>query len=237
MRRIFNKLLLLGIGICFATVVATSVAAEPSAAELLRGARTHRAVWEHFPGFTADATVRIDGQSEQGTVTVDEHGAVSVKVSNPKLREWAGEQVGSAVDHRMPSEPVEEKPAFADEEIDHPLGRLIRLGDAKLESAYRIRDGVITEVNRREGPERFTISVTDIERNKEDKYLPRSFDVTVWDTGSGQIKSSSSYLNTWKRVGNFDLPQRILEIESSSGGERHVEEILLDHYSLSEKSK
>jgi hypothetical protein len=221
----------------FGSSSSSSVAAEPDAAELLRHARSARAVWQHFPGFTADATVRVDSQTEHGTIAVDQHGYVTAKFNNATLRNWAEEQVGSVADHRLPSTPEDEKPAFADDQTDHPLGRLIRLGDKEMESAYRIRDDVITEVNRRDGPERFTISVTDIERNKEGKYLPRSFSVTVWDADNGQIKSSSIYLNLWKRVGTFDLPQRVVEVESTPGGQRHAQEITLDNFRLTEKAK
>lgn len=236
MRRFLDTLASLTIATCVAAV-ATAGGAEPDAAQLLSQARAARAVWQHFPGFTAEATVLIDGRSERASIAVDKHGTVTSKLGDDKLRDWAEEQLGSVVDHRLPSQPDDEKPTFADSQTDHPLGRLIRLGDADSGSAYRIRGDVITEVNRRDGPERFTISVLQTVRNQEGKYLPQSFCVTVWDAENGQIKSSSSYLNEWKRVGNFDLPQRILEVETTPGGQRQAREITLDNYSLDETSK
>ena len=198
--------------------------------------RANRSVWEHFPGFTAKVTVRIDDNVERGTVAVDEHGTVTSQLKDDKLRQWADEQLGSLVDHRLPSVPDDESPILADNDVDHPLGRLIRLGDAKYDSSYRIRDDVVTEVNRRAGPEKFTISVFETDRNKEGKYLPRTFSATFWDAKTGEIKTSSSYLNTWKRVGTFDLPDRFLEVETTPG-ERHVKEMTFTDYSLHEKSK
>ncbi len=215
---------------------ANKTAGDAAAVELLRRACANRAVWEHFPGFTADVTVQIDDKEEKGKVTVDEHGTVTSSLKNEKLREWVDEQLGSLVDHRMPSVPEDEQPTLADDDVDHPLGRLIRLGDAKYESSYRIRDDMVTEVNRRAGSEKFTISVFETDRNNEGKYLPRTFSATFWDAKTGQIKSSSTYLNTWTRVGNFDLPDRLLEVETTPG-ERHVKEMTFHDYALLDKSK
>ncbi len=179
--------------------------------------------------------MRIDDKVEKGTVGVDEHGTVTSQLKDEKLRDWVDEQLGSLVDHRMPSVPEDEQPTLADDDVNHPLGRLIRLGDAKYDSSYRIRDDMVTEVNRRVGPDKFSISVFETERNKEGKYLPRTFSATFWDAKTGEIKSSSTYLNTWERVGKFDLPDRFLEVETLPG-ERHVKEITFHDYSLHEKS-
>lgn len=219
-----------------AAAAGSAKSADAEAAELLRRARANRAVWEHFPGFTANVTVRIDDKVERGTVSVDEHGSVTSQLKDDKLREWVDEQLGSLVDHRLPSVSEDEKPTLADDDVDHPLGRMIRLGDAKYDSSYRIRDDMVTEVNRRAGPDKFSISVFETERNKEGKYLPRNFSATFWDAKSGEIKTSSSYLNTWKRVNGFDLPERFLEVESLPG-ERHVKQITFSDYSLRDKSK
>jgi Protein of unknown function (DUF3386) len=208
----------------------------PDAARLLASARAHRAVWKAFGGFTAKITVRIDCESEDGVVAVDRHGKIETKLTNKKLAEWVEEALGTVVDHRLPSEPEKENPVFADSNTSHPLGRLIELGDGAMGSSYRIRDDVITEVNRQEGSERFTISVLDADRNAEGNYLPRSFVVTVWDNASGAIKSTTAHLNLWKRVGEFDLPSRIMEVEGLSG-KQEVREMELDAFKLSERSK
>ena len=53
------------------------------------------------------------------------------------------------VQHRMPDgEVTQGDVTFADEADTHPLGRKIDLGDPSLQSAYRIKDDVIMEVNR-----------------------------------------------------------------------------------------
>jgi hypothetical protein len=211
-------------------------AADPAAAEMLRKARETRAVWENFPGFTADVTVDIDGKQEHGKLSVDDASVASVELSDKTLQAWTEEQAGSLVQHRLPSGFADEKPTFADEEKDHPLGRLIRLGDSDYGSVYRIRDNQVMEVNRHAGPVRFTISVLESEKNKDGKYLPRVFNMTTWDEKTNEVKSTSSYLNTWTRVGNFDFPQHILEIESEPNN-RHVRELTFTNYRLTEPAK
>lgn len=214
-----------------ATATADSSPGDPAAIELLRKVRDGRAVWEHFPGFAADISVSIDGKTETGSLSVDDSSSATVKLNDEKLREWAEEQASTLVQHRLPAEFSDEKPTFADHEESHPLGRLIQLGDSDYSSVYRIRDNMVMEVNRHAGPVRFTISVLETQLNSEGKYLPRVFGMTTWDEKTGEVKSSSTYLNTWKRVSNFDLPERILEVQTGPG-DRHVREIKFTNYQL-----
>ena len=214
----------------------TAANSNPDAARLLRRARENRTLWEHFPGFTADITVKVDDKQETGAITVKKDGSISTDLKDEKLRDWVDEQVGSVVDHRLPSEPESETPRFADENTTHPLGRLVQIGDPKFESSYRIRDDVITEVNRRDGDQKFTITVLEIDRNPEGKYLPRTFNATFWDAKSGAVTGNSTFLNTWQRMGAFDLPKRVVEIECDPG-EHHAKEITLSNLKLNNQSR
>ncbi len=75
------------------------------------------------------------------------------------------------------------------------------------------------EVNRSAGPTmRFTISVLEIERNPEGKYLPRSFTMNFFDSKTGELQTSLGYLNAWQRVDGFDLPRTIVEVDAHRGG-------------------
>jgi hypothetical protein len=218
-----------------ATTSATDVV-NAEAAELLRKAREARAVWENFPGFKADVMARIDGKVEEGTIAVDNEGTTAVNFKDEKIRNWAEQQAGSLVQHRLPTGFGEEKPTFADDDTNHPLGRLVKIGDSGFGSVYRIRDNQVTEVNRLAGPMRFTISVLESEKNSDGKYLPRVFSITTWDGKTGDIKSNSSVINTWTQIGKFDLPNRILEV-STTPGDRHVRELTFSNYKLRESKK
>jgi hypothetical protein len=151
---------------------------------------------------------------------IDADGVVTVELPAGKLTDWVEEQLNSMVQHRMPDGEVSQGDVtFAEEAGAHPLGRKIDLGDPSLQSAYRIKDDAIMEVNRSAGPTmRFTISVLEIERNKEGKYLPRSFTMNFFDAKSGDLRTSLAYFNSWQRVGAFDLPEQIIEIDAHKGG-------------------
>lgn len=186
-----------------------------SAAELLQRARGARAVWQDFHGFEADVMVRIDGKSERGHVAIDGDGEVDLKLSDPSLREWAEEELSSLVQHRMPAPFDDEDVAYADDVADHPLGRKINLGDKKLESVYRIKDDVVTEVSRKMGSARFTISVMEVFRNPDGKHLPSVFTMTVWNRAR-EISSTRTATNTWQRIGHIDVPAKIVEIYAAN---------------------
>jgi uncharacterized GH25 family protein len=192
---------------------------EPSAAKALERARAGRAVWQKFPGFTADLTVYGESGDVSGKMAIDGEGNVSLDMPKSPLADWVQQQLDTLVQHRMPDGEVSEGDVkYADGDRSHPLGRKLDLGDGDTQSVYRIKDDVITEVNRSAGPMRFTISVLETIRNAENKYLPRSFTMSFFDAQSGQLKSSLGYWNEWQRIGAFDLPQTILENNAKNGG-------------------
>jgi hypothetical protein len=55
----------------------------------------------------------------------------------------------------------------------------------------------------------------DVQRNAEKKYLPRFYTVTFWDQKSGDVASSRTYYQSWKRYKMWDLPVELTEVESS----------------------
>ncbi len=192
--------------------------AELSAPEALARARAGRALWKDFPGFAADVTITGAGEEFSAKVTIDADGGVTLDAPKSSLADWAEEQLASLVQHRMPDGEVSDRRVvYADSDLTHPLGRKIDLGDPERHSAYRLKDDVIWEVNRSLGKRRFTISVLEIERNAEHKYLPRSFTMNFFDSASGQLQTSLGYWNEWQRIGNFDLPKTIVEVTAGDG--------------------
>ncbi len=193
--------------------------ADPEAVAALVRARAGRAIWKEFPGYAADVTVTAGDQRIVGRVTIDASGVATLEAPASALTAWTEEQLASLVQHRMPDGEISEGAIrWAEADMSHPLGRLIDLGDPHLKSAYRLKDDVIMEVNRQMGPDlKFTISVLEIVRNTENKYLPRSFVMNFFDTKTGEIKTSLAFLNEWQRVGQFDLPSKIVEVNSAGG--------------------
>jgi uncharacterized GH25 family protein len=198
---------------------AAAPAGEPTAAEALRRARQGRAVWDDFPGFTAVLHVTSGQERLTGKATIDASGTVELDMPPSPLADWVEEQLNSLVQHRMPTGEISEgKVEYADDDRAHPLGRLVNLGDASFRSAYRLKDDVIMEVNRSAGPQRFTISVLEIVRNAQGKYLPRAFTMNFFDAKTGALKTSLGYWNEWQQVGRFEVPKTILEVSAQPGG-------------------
>lgn len=192
---------------------------DPSALEALTRARDGRSMWKDFPGFTTTLTVTDGGQQITGKATIDANGTVELDMPKSPVADWVEEQLNSLVQHRMPEgEVAQGQVTYADDDTSHPLGRKIDLGDPSLQSAYRLKDDVIMEVNRSMGPMRFTISVLEIVRNPENKYLPRSFTMNFFDAKSGELRTGLAYWNDWQRVGTFDLPKTITEVAAKKGG-------------------
>ena len=168
--------------------------------------------------------MRSDDSTLDARATIDASGVVDLSGDRSALHDWAEQQLQSLVQHRMPDgEVAEGNVTFVAEPVAHPLGRLIDLGDPERQSRYRLQDDVITEVNRLAGSERFTISVLAIHRNDERKYLPEAFTMSFWDVKTGELKRSLAYWNSWRRVGDFDLPERILEISAGPQGAKTME--------------
>ena len=66
--------------------------------------------------------------------------------------------------------------------------------------------------------------------------LIRTYSVTWTDVKTGKVASSQLVNNRWTRVGQWDLPIRLLKVESKADGTRVVREIrLTDHKLLKAK--
>jgi hypothetical protein len=193
-------------------------AAAPSteAVALLRAARAARAEWRDFPGFEADVTLITAGQQASGRLRVNAQGEVHLEgLDEENLRRVRG-LLRSLVAHRMPERGEDDRASFADAGAPHPLGRLIRLDyDSVMASTYRIDGDVIREVNRNTQDGRFTISVFQVHRNPEGKYLPAYYVVNSWKA-DGTLRSSTAVYKTWIRVGNFDLPATYQTVSAGS---------------------
>lgn len=193
--------------------------ADPSAVAALAKARAGRAVWEDFPGFESDLIVTSAGLNVTGHASIDSNGTVTLNMADTRAATWLEEQLASLVQHRMPDGEVTDGIiTWADDDLTHPLGRLIDLGDPNLKSQYRLKDDVVMQVNRTTGPHsHFTITVLEVEYNQDGKYLPRSFTMNFFDNKSGAIQTSLACLNQWQRVGAFDLPRTVVEVQTSGG--------------------
>jgi len=207
-------------GFCAACISSVCFAEEEesSAADVLNAARDARAIWEEFPGFQADLVIRYDNETGKGKVAVDDYGEVSLSGFEDFDTKPAMSQLGALIMHRMPGDSFAPDAQFAGEKGEHVLGRLIDLKEKRMGSKYRVQGDLITEVNRSMGPVRLKISVIDVERNEEGKVLPKVYAFSLWDSVSGQLKSSETHWHEWTRVGKYDLPKTFVAVASSENG-------------------
>lgn len=184
--------------------------ADPSAVEAFEKAVASRAVWNDFPGFTAELAGTLEGRPFSGALTVSAEGDVKVEVDDDVARDWLDDQLGSIVMHRLPESAGDptERPVlrFADAEEDHPLGRLLTFQGGRFASSYRVRDGQITVVNRNIGPGNMTIRVLQDVKNPDGKSLPGSYLVQYWDARTGALNKVETIQERWERIGKLDLP-------------------------------
>jgi len=211
-------------GLVLASLAAAS-AAEPTAEEMMIRAHQARAGWSDFPGFAANVTVRDNGKVTDGRVTVSADSRVELQFPEGFETRGLQQKLDSLVAHRQAEAANQYDVVFADDDKGHPLGRLIKLNEDVMGSHYRIKDDVITEVHRSMEKVRFTISVIDVARNADGKYLPRNYTLSTWDSATGKLKSTQVVHSDWKAVGGYDLPHTILTISSADEGQRTVQEI------------
>lgn len=201
---------------------AAGLAGASGAAELLQSTRGNReTLAEDFPGFRAKLTVIADGRRLRGSMLFRPPIVLEVELDDVELdgkdvRKRVKSAIRSLLSHRMRSgEPADEAARLAEADR-HPLGRRVMLG-GKYDSAYRIRDERILEVDRRMDDSRLVISVLETETTASGKYLPTAFFVTVFDRETGAVKSASVYNDAYRRIGGEYLPVSRRIISTADG--------------------
>lgn len=203
-----------------------------TAAQMMRTQHDARAVWDNFPGFRAKVRCANEGVVVEGEVTVDHTGEIELSLPQDEQFAWVKRSLDSLAGHRLPGGDAESNVEFADEQVNHPQGRLIKSLDPAAHALWRVKGDVLTEVHRISDKTRFIISVSEVTRNPEGKHLPRTFVVTTWDNATNRIESVRQVTNEFTRVGKFDLPIRVLAVTNRSDGTRVTQQIELSSHKL-----
>jgi hypothetical protein len=213
--------------------------ADKEAVARFQEALAARAMWKSFPGFRARLSGEVDGRSIIGTLTVASSGAVEIKSDESAVQSWVKDQLESLAMHRGAGETARgsaQEPApvlrYGEEREDHPLGRLLIFDSGRFASSYRVKDKQILVVNRFTDKQNFTITVLDNERNREGKFLPRSYVVHYWDAATGALRRTEAIQDRWQRVGEWDLPTRHTVTTATDGGLSVREFTLTEHQVL-----
>jgi hypothetical protein len=139
--------------------------------------------------------------------------------------------------HRGLNGPTQLEPgaSFLEPANGHPLGRLIKLPDGAMGSAYRIKGDEIREVNRTSKSNRFSDRILANQKNAEGKLLPLAYTVSYWDNATNELQKVETFHATWTRVGRLDLPKTHLQVKSEDG-KTSVKELELSNHRLKESS-
>jgi hypothetical protein len=194
--------------------------ADAKAVALFQEAMDARASWHEFPGFSAEAAASADGRAWKGTVRVSAKGDVEVGGADEVVAPWVKDQLESITMHRL-ARPQSKPPVlrFADDERDHPLGRLLIFEGGTFASSYRVKDRQIMVVNRAMGKTNMTITIVENDLNADKKFLPRSYTVQYWNAQTGSPQRTETIQNRWTRLGAWDLPTQLTVVTASASGQ------------------
>lgn len=204
--------------------------AKATATKLYQQVREARATWRNFPGFTADVSVCYNGQCTTGKLVADKEFNVKLMLQDEALSGWSLPKLRSVIGHRKYRQQKPIPATFADQESNHPLGRLVNIDGKNV--SFRLQGDVMTEVHRRSDKSWFTISTLDVRRTKENEVLPQVTSVTYRNPQTGAILSNRSNTFNFQRIGEFDLPTAMLTVECGEKFERNVGSIKLTNHRL-----
>lgn len=185
--------------------------ADPAAYALLKKAHDSRRVMPpNFPGFTADLVFSEDGKVHTGTVKYVRQGKTEVTLEGapPENLRWVQGQLMNALGHRRGGDFAKgdgKNPLTFGKDPDNYFGKLIELNDG-MQSSYRVRDNVVTEVTRVGMGSRFTVSVVDTLDAGDNKYLANHFTVAYRDEKSGALQKFEAYRDNYSEFNGVWLP-------------------------------
>lgn len=213
-----NAISALGLALALFVMVAATGAPPPaaaaqngqadavSAADLLQQARKNREVFsKDFQGFRSKLTVRMDGKVHHGTCLFRVPGTLEIALNGGKAPSVVQAAVRNMLMHRVPSSTAVNTEARYGAPDAHSLGREVLLDD-KYQSAYRIKDRQILEVDRKLSEFRRVLTVLETRKTASGRYLPRHVFAVVFDNDSGSVREAWTYITRFQEVGGNYLP-------------------------------
>ena len=188
-----------------------------SAAGLLQQARKNREVFtKDFHGFRSKLTVRMDGKAQHGACLFRVPGTLEIALNGGKAPPVVEAAVRNMLMHRVPSSTRVTTEARYGEPDAHSLGRKVLLDD-KYQSAYRIKDRQILEVDRTMPKFRRVLTVLETRTTASGRYLPRHVFAVVVDNDSGSIRQAWTYITRFQEIGGNYLPHSRHVIRAGKG--------------------
>lgn len=183
---------------------------DPEAREALRKAFEKTWRWpEGFKGFSATLDVQEEGGTVSGGIEVNEAGKVQVAFGSSVPGSWLQGQLEMMIVHRQyrTFDQSDGKHILTKgEEDSHPLGRIIRIHGDGMNSYYRLRNGRIAQINRKNPRVQFTIQVEESTPTEDGRQLTTRHTVFYFVPGKGDLKTVQCFSDQHVLVDGIYLP-------------------------------
>ena len=211
---------------------ATPEAATMSANEAFRAAYENRYTWdEQFPGYSAEVSINYGEESDQGIVRINPDLSVEVtEIDKEELRELIANQFQMEVVHRrrIPFEELHGQKIFEMEGTDESGALKIREVDDEMDSHFKVKDNVITQVNRLFGEVAATVDTLETMQTPEG-YLVKHFQTTFRNPQTNEVIEKQDVRDVHEKIGNYYLltERTIREVTSGNSDEQVAPEMSL----------
>lgn len=176
--------------------------------DAFRQAYENRYTWDkNFPGYSAKVSINYYGELDQGTVRINPD--LSVQVNNIKredMRDLIANQLKMEVIHfrRIPFEKMHQNKSFELEGTDKSgAWKIQEVGD-EMDSHYKVKNQVITQVNRTMGAVAVTVDTVGTAKTPEG-YLVTHFHTLFRDTKTGEVVEKEDVRDFHEKIGKYYL--------------------------------
>lgn len=187
-------------------------------------------LWQDKPVASAELH-SVDPHANENTSTSDQDGYVSLRVDGPGLYGVRANYIEKGRSGEHEGKAYGEVRHYCTLTLQLPLvesvGSAAPIAAADLLARVRAARALWEEFPGFAAD----VSVLDVARNAEGKYLPQTFTVSYWDAETGAVRFHQTHQQQYARVGRFDLPARLMEVYSAPN-EYHVRTIALCNHRL-----
>lgn len=170
-------------------------AGDARAAALMAAAAKSRYGWPaDVIGLTGKFTWKIDGRTGEGAFAADfgPRPKTAVTVGDAAVKDEITHHIRSLIMHRAPTR-GRPAPGYAVLVEDEDRGPLIVELNNEMNSAYRVKDGRMVQVNRTVHGLRFTIDVKRFEKMSDGRWHTTEYVVTSWEPDTGKRVSRREF--------------------------------------------
>lgn len=182
----------------------------PEARKILQEAFNLTWRWpSDFPGFSSRIEIMDAGGKSEGRLDVDSDGKVQLELNPEDHKAWLQAQLEMVVVHRK-GRSFEESDGknvlVLGPEDQHPSGRIIRIYGDGMNSFYRVKNGRIAQINRKNKRVQFTINVEESRKTSDGRHLTTRHTVFYFNPSTGDLRTVESFSDEHKEIDGIYLP-------------------------------